>query len=129
MAEKQISHPPGRQGHGVQDDRARSTSSSGKLGDRRRPGRAGASARSAGNLAKIGVPCAAVGIGVAVKNGIDSLVELESAVTNVDGAIAQLGPHGQGRRAAQVATWANEIEASMQAAFDDKEITAGARGT
>lgn len=87
--------------------------------------RAGQGLRSLGaNLAKIGA-VAAVGIGVAVKNGIDSLVELESAVGNVDGAIAQLGLTGK-IVGSQVAGWANEIEANVQAAFDDKEITAGA---
>jgi hypothetical protein len=87
--------------------------------------RAGQGLRSlAGNLAKIGA-VAAVGIGVAVKNGIDSLVELESAVATVDGAIVQLGLTGK-IAGSQVAGWANEIETSVQAAFDDKEITAGA---
>jgi len=68
------------------------------------------------NLAKIGA-VAAVGIGVAVKSGIESLAELESAVTSVDGAISQMGLTGK-VTGAQIATWANEIEAATGAAFD-----------
>lgn len=93
----------------------------GKLGGAGR--RAGQGLRTLGaNLAKIGA-VAAVGIGVAVKNGIDSLVELESAVTSVNGAIKTMGLTGK-VSGAQVAGWANEIEASTQSAFDDKAITA-----
>jgi len=76
------------------------------------------------NLAKIGA-IAAVGLGVAVKSGIASLAELESAITSVDGAIVQMGLTG-GTTGSQVAKWANEIETDVQAAFDDKAITAGA---
>jgi hypothetical protein len=76
------------------------------------------------NLMKIGA-IAAVGIGAAVKSGISSLAELESAVSSVDGAIETVGLTG-GATGAKVATWANEIEADIQAAFDDKAITAGA---
>ena len=87
--------------------------------------RAGQGMRSlAGNLAKLGA-VAAVGIGVAVKGGLESLAELESAVSSVDGAIKQLGLTGK-VTGAQVATWANEIEGASDAAFDDKAITAGA---
>jgi hypothetical protein len=87
--------------------------------------RAGQGMRSlAGNLAKLGA-IAAVGIGVAVKGGLESLAELESAVSSVDGAIKQLGLTGK-VTGAQVATWANEIEGASDAAFDDKAITAGA---
>ena len=75
----------------------------------------------AGNLAKVGA-VAAVGLGVAVKSGLSSLAELESAVASVDGAIKQMGLTGK-VTGGQVATWANEIEASVGAAFDDKAIT------
>ena len=73
------------------------------------------------NLAKIGA-IAAVGLGVAVKSGLSSLAELESAVASVEGAIKQMGLTGQ-VTGSQVATWANEIEAATGAAFDDKAIT------
>jgi hypothetical protein len=73
------------------------------------------------NLAKLGA-VAAVGLGVAVKSGLSSLAELESAVASVDGAIKQMGLTGT-TTGAQVATWANEIEANVGAAFDDKAIT------
>jgi hypothetical protein len=79
---------------------------------------------AASNLAKIGV-VAAGGIAVAVKGGLDDLAELETAVTSVDGAISQLGLTGQ-VTGAQIATWANDIERDVQAAFDDKAITAAA---
>src|SRR5512139_1838548 len=62
------------------------------------------------NLAKLGV-VAAVGIGVAVRSGIESLASLESAVASVDGAITQMGLAGK-VSGSQIATWANEIEAS-----------------
>ena len=76
------------------------------------------------NLARVGA-VAAVGIGVAVKAGIASLSELESATTSVDGAIKQMGLTG-GVTGQQVATWANDIERNVGAAFDDKAITAAA---
>lgn len=75
-----------------------------------------------GNIARVGA-VAAVGIGAAVKTGLDDLAELESAVTSVDGAIAQLGLTGK-VTGSQIAGWANEIESDIGAAFDDKEITA-----
>lgn len=74
----------------------------------------------AGNLAKVGA-VAAVGIGAAVKGGLDSLATLENATTAVDGAIKQMGLTGQ-VTSGQVAQWANEIESSVDAAFDDKDI-------
>jgi hypothetical protein len=84
---------------------------------------AGKGARSlAGNLAKISA-VAGVGLAVAIKGGISSLATLETAVTSVDGAIRQMGLTGK-VTGAQVAAWANEIEASVGAAFDDKDITA-----
>src|SRR6188474_2665421 len=70
------------------------------------------------NLSKIGV-VAAGALGVAVAKGLSDLAELENAVTSVDGAIAQLGLTGQ-LTGKQVATWANEIERDIDAAFDDK---------
>src|SRR5205085_9425524 len=73
---------------------------------------------------------AAVGVGATfiaknVESGLSSLAQLESAVGSVDGAIKQMGLTGK-LTGTQVATWANEIEASIGAAFDDKEITQAA---
>jgi hypothetical protein len=79
---------------------------------------------AAHNVRNIGL-VAAAGITLAVKQGLSSLAELETATTSVQGAITQMGQAGQ-VSAAQVATWANEIETSVQAAFDDKAITAAA---
>jgi hypothetical protein len=76
------------------------------------------------NLATIG----AIGVGgltLAVKGGLDDLATLENAVTSVDGAIQQLGLTGQ-LTGKQVAKWANDIEADIDAAFDDKAITQAA---
>jgi hypothetical protein len=76
------------------------------------------------NLSVLGV--VGIGaIGVAVKSGLDDLATLENAVTSVDGAIAQLGLTGQ-ITGKQVADWANDIEADIDAAFDDKAITQAA---
>ena len=61
----------------------------------------------------------------ALRGGIDSLVELESATTSVDGAIRRMGLTGK-VTASQVAQWANEIESDVQAAFDDKDIARNA---
>lgn len=84
--------------------------------------RAGVGLRTlAGNVAKLGA-VAAVGLGAAIGSGVDSLATLESAVTSVDGAIKQMGLTGK-TTGAQVAGWANEIEANVQSAFDDKDIT------
>src|SRR5687767_9191895 len=88
----------------------------GKLGN---TARRGASA-AIGNIARLGI-VAAGGVTLAVKGGISSLAELEDAQTQVTGAIAAMGQSGQ-VSAAQVATWANQIESNVQAAFDDKEI-------
>jgi hypothetical protein len=74
------------------------------------------------NLAKIGV-VAGAGIGLMVKQGLSSLQELESATTSAQAALEQMGLAGQ-VTGQQIATWANEIEASIGAAFDDKEIIA-----
>lgn len=90
-------------------------------------GRIGATAKrgaaTAGtNLARIGT-VALAGIGAAVKTGLDDLAELESATTAADGAIQQMGLTGQ-VTGQQIAEWANQIEADIGAAFDDKEIVA-----
>ena len=79
---------------------------------------------AATNIKRIGL-VAAGGIAIAVHQGIESLAELEDATTSVDGAIRQTGKTGQ-VTSKQIATWANEIETSVQAAFDDKAITAAA---
>ena len=79
---------------------------------------------AAHNVRKIGI-VAAAGITLAIKQGLGSLAELETATTSVTGAIQQMGQTGQ-ISAGQIATWANEIETSVQAAFDDKAITAAA---
>jgi hypothetical protein len=79
--------------------------------------------RNAGrNVAVAGVGIAA-GIGLAVHTGIRDLAELEDSITSVDGAIKAVGLTGQ-VTGTQVAKWANDIERDVQAAFDDKEITA-----
>lgn len=72
------------------------------------------------NLLKLGA-VAAVGIGAMVKSGLDSLATLESAVASVDGAIKQMGMTGA-VTGQQIVGWANEIEAKVGAAFDDKAI-------
>lgn len=69
---------------------------------------------------------AAVGIAGAivtrsVKSGLESLAELESATTSLDGAISQMGLKGK-VTSAEIAGWANDIEGSIGAAFDDKAI-------
>lgn len=79
---------------------------------------------AARNLRNVAI-VAGAGIAFEVKQGLTSLAELESATTSVSGAIKQMGQTGQ-VSAGQVAQWANEIETSVQAAFDDKEITAAA---
>jgi len=76
---------------------------------------------AAGSLARLGV-VAAGAISLAVKSGLQDLATLESAISSVDGAIAQMGKSG-GLTGAKIAAWANEIEASIGAAFDDKDIT------
>lgn len=62
-----------------------------------------------------------------VRAGVESLASLEDAVSAVDGAISQLGLTGQ-VTGSQIATWANQIEGDVQAAFDDKDITAATEG-
>jgi hypothetical protein len=70
----------------------------------------------------IGGAAGAAFIGTQVKAGLDSLAALESAVSSVDGAIAQVGPTWS-TTGAQIAATANRIEADVGAAFDDKDIT------
>jgi hypothetical protein len=77
--------------------------------------------RALDRAASIGVNALVDGI----KGGVDSLATLEDATTSVDGAIKQMGLTGQ-VTATQIADWANQIEASTQAAFDDKDITRNA---
>jgi hypothetical protein len=64
-------------------------------------------------------------LGNAIGGGIESLAELEDATTAVDSAIAAVGKTGQ-VTSQQVAGWANDIESSVHAAFDDKAITKAA---
>lgn len=61
----------------------------------------------------------------AFTNGINSLAELESATTAVDGAIKQMGQSGA-LSSSEIARWANEIEGATDAAFDDKDIVRNA---
>jgi hypothetical protein len=63
------------------------------------------------------------GLFIGIKSGLQNLGELESATTSVDAALRQMGKSGK-VTAAQIADWANEIEAATDAAFDDKAITA-----
>jgi hypothetical protein len=79
---------------------------------------------TATNLGRIGVVAGGF-IALNVKSGISSLAELEDAVTSVDGAIGQVGK-GWSTTGQTIARWANEIETSVQRAFDDKEITQAA---
>lgn len=76
---------------------------------------------AARNVAALGVAAGGF-VALNVKSGIESLAQLEDATTAVDGAIKQMGLTGK-VTAGQIATWANEIESSVQAAFDDKAIT------
>lgn len=86
--------------------------------------------RTAGRLAKgaaIGVG-AVVGVGAAiiaknVKSGLESLATLEDAQSQVRAAAVSRGKDFLGIDPAKVSGWANEIEASVGAAFDDKDIT------
>lgn len=87
---------------------------------------------AAGRIGKIGLAGIGAGVGVAaavigknVTSGLQSLADLESATTSVDGAIKQMGLTGQ-LTSAQVADWANQIEASIHGAFDDAAITQAA---
>lgn len=56
-----------------------------------------------------------------VNGGIDSLSQLESATSAVDGAISQVGLTGK-ITAKQVADWSQQIETNVGSAFDDKAI-------
>ncbi len=84
-----------------------------------------AGAKAGAALKGLAIGAAAVGgtvLVASIKSGIDSLAELESATTSVQGALEQMGLAGQ-ITGKQVADWANEIEAATDAAFDDKAIT------
>jgi hypothetical protein len=88
--------------------------------------RLGGTARKVGKAAAIGIGAgvgvASVVIGRSVQSGLENLALLEDATTQVTGALKATGQAGQ-VTANQVADWANEIESSVQAAFDDKDIT------
>ena len=86
-------------------------------------GHAGKGISTLGRNVMIAGAAVAGGFAIAVKGGIASLASLESATSSVTGAINQVGLKGK-VTGAQVANWANEIEASVQAAFDDKDIIA-----
>jgi hypothetical protein len=58
-----------------------------------------------------------------ITGGLESLATLEDATTSGDAAISQMGKTGK-VSAGQVATWANDIERDIGAAFDDKDILA-----
>lgn len=92
-------------------------------------GKAGKGLKTLGaNMLKLGAAAAVAGAamaGVAIKSGLSSLAELEDATTAVDGALKATGQTAK-VTSQQIATWANDIEASVQAAFDDKAIVAGA---
>ncbi len=60
-----------------------------------------------------------------VGTGLEELAQLEDGTTSVTGAISQVGK-GWSTTADDIATWANEIEADTEAAFDDKAIVASA---
>jgi hypothetical protein len=79
--------------------------------------------KTAGHNIGVGILEAGRLITLGIKQGLDSLSTLESAVTSVDGAIEQMGLTGK-VTGDQIAGWANEIEGATQAAFDDKDITA-----
>jgi hypothetical protein len=82
------------------------------------------------NLGRIGAAAGVAGAGLialGIRNGVQSLADLETAVTSVNGAIQTMGLTGQ-VTGQQIATWANEIEAATDAAFDDKDITAATAG-
>lgn len=71
----------------------------------------------------VGGAAAAGFLAVNIKAGIDNLATLESAVTSVNGALAVAGK-GWKTTGADIAAEANRIEASVGAAFDDKDIVA-----
>jgi len=79
-----------------------------------------------GRAAAVGIGAAvggaAIVIGKGVSAGLDSLAQLESAESQVTGALNQMGLAGQ-ITATQVAGWASQIEKDVGSAFDDKDIT------
>ena len=91
--------------------------------------------KSVGGLGRTSAVTIAKGIGIerlaegavratgrAIRGGLESLATLEDAESSVTGAIKQAGQSGQ-VSAKQISGWANDIEASVEAAFDDKDIT------
>jgi hypothetical protein len=92
----------------------------------------GSLGKSAGSIARGIAVSATAAVGVAgaivgknVKSGLESLSQLESAIASVDGALQNAGGDLEkgGLSGQRIATWANEIEAAIGAAFDDKDIT------
>lgn len=73
-----------------------------------------------GNIAKLGA-VAAVGIGAAVKSGLDSLVELEKVNAGTQSALTESGLAAS-ISAGQIRDWAVALEDSVDAAVDDKAI-------
>jgi hypothetical protein len=74
-----------------------------------------------------GAGAAAGFVGFQVKEGLDSLSNLESAVGSVDGALRDTAGSWS-TTGSQIATIANRIEGDVQAAFDDKDIIGGTAG-
>lgn len=88
-------------------------------------GRAGQGVRTLGsnlkNLALGAGAVAAVGLGAAIKSGLDSLAERESVISATEAAIKATG--GAARvSAADIRTWSEALEAATGAAVDDKAI-------
>jgi hypothetical protein len=81
---------------------------------------------AAANIAKLGV-VAGGALALGVHQGLESLAQLESGISAVDGALENAGLQGQ-LTGKQVAQWANEIEAATGAAFDDKDIVQATSG-
>lgn len=91
----------------------------GRFGDLGNTARRGV-ATAATNLTRIGV-VAAGAIGVAVKQGIDSLIELEKVNAGTESALRASGLAST-VSAAQIREWANAVETATGAAIDDKAI-------
>jgi hypothetical protein len=78
------------------------------------------------NLSRIGIGLAGiatVGVVASIKSGTDELIELENVTASVSKSIRVMGLQGK-LTAGQINQWANEIESSVDAAFDDKDIYA-----
>ncbi len=85
----------------------------------------GAINRNLGRAIDVGLAAGVHAVTDFIGQGLDSLSQLEDATGAVDAAIKQMGLTGK-VTAGQIAGWANEIEASVDAAFDDKDITRAA---